>query len=549
MGLASTAVQPNPVPILEFVDALTGIPTQVGVPGQGSAPLSVLGFATAATPVDPAGIVDSSAAINAALLKSVALGVQLFFPPGTYNAPTAVLPPGARVTGSSKVAILNNPSLSAAIPGTYEAQTTIVGALSQVAGVTNLGGLFDIATTAPHGLAPNQQIVVVGIVGTGGMTAAINGTWIVSSTPDGTHLTLQGSAFVGAYTSGGTVQASSNVTVAIWSIQPSDAAKAPFACYLTDGLFTGQDDSQLFTGYNVAAILGAPFVGVAAEPAFVWGLEQNYEISPGINLIETYLQFSSIDRLTSARTFYAAMNRQTKATTTSLTMSNVGASFIDVEDTAGSQLIKFFPAAVAGAQGAMAIANGGRLWWLTSAGAGIASTIVDSTLGNFTRSGPTGVYTSGSYQSFTPSGVGPLRTYAPIGTGTAASQIRTYLDYEGVVTTTNSAAATTILTIPIATNAAGGFDVHVVGRCTARTAGPLVGDVFYDITQAVATNVAGTVTAFTTGTTPLDGVVNTPSMAACAVTYVVSGTNLLIKVTGIATATIDWSAYAFNPNC
>lgn len=58
---------------------------------------------------------------------------------------------------------------------------------------------IDITTSAPHGLANNQWIVVSG--GTG--NTAMNGSWEVTVV-DATHATLKGSVGNGAYTGGGT---------------------------------------------------------------------------------------------------------------------------------------------------------------------------------------------------------------------------------------------------------------------------------------------------------------------------------------------------------
>jgi hypothetical protein len=53
-------------------------------------------------------------------------------------------------------------------------------------------------------IAGQNFIVVQGIIGTGGLTAAANGTWKVNII-DSTHIDLIGSTFVGVYTSGGAI--------------------------------------------------------------------------------------------------------------------------------------------------------------------------------------------------------------------------------------------------------------------------------------------------------------------------------------------------------
>jgi hypothetical protein len=65
-----------------------------------------------------------------------------------------------------------------------------------------------LTSTAANGyFDTGDQVVVAGVTGTGGLTAAANGTWTIIVI-DATHIDLQGASFVGRYTSGGTVRPS-----------------------------------------------------------------------------------------------------------------------------------------------------------------------------------------------------------------------------------------------------------------------------------------------------------------------------------------------------
>jgi hypothetical protein len=142
---------------------------------------------------------------------------------------------------------------------------------------------------------------------------------------------------------------------------------------------------------------------------------------------------------------------------------------------------------------------------------------------------------------------GVITSMAPLGSGTVNTQLRSYYKYEGVVTTTNTAAATAIISIPIASGSVGAGVVKVTGRCIIASVGPTEGDQFFFTGSFSASNLSGTVT-LAAGGTPLTGTNFTASMSTCAVTFAVSGANVLVKVAGIATATIDWSAVCDEQN-
>jgi baseplate J-like protein/ubiquitin-activating enzyme E1-like protein len=73
-------------------------------------------------------------------------------------------------------------------------------AVPAVSGVTSSTGLIKITTTAPHGLTTGAAVQIYGVEG----TTEANGAWTITSV-DATNFTLDGSAFVHAYVSGGAI--------------------------------------------------------------------------------------------------------------------------------------------------------------------------------------------------------------------------------------------------------------------------------------------------------------------------------------------------------
>jgi hypothetical protein len=72
--------------------------------------------------------------------------------------------------------------------------------LGTIVNVTDNGGLWEIETAAPTGLATNDSITITGVTPNYGE----NSDWLVTVI-DSTHFTLQGSSYTGYYTSGGIV--------------------------------------------------------------------------------------------------------------------------------------------------------------------------------------------------------------------------------------------------------------------------------------------------------------------------------------------------------
>lgn len=129
---------------------------------------------------------------------------------------------------------------------------------------------------------------------------------------------------------------------------------------------------------------------------------------------------------------------------------------------------------------------------------------------------------------------------APVQQGTANTQQNKFRVYSGVArTTTNS--AVTILTIPVSTS---GSVATIAVTVSARdVSSGTVGDGFSQLVLFQYKNVGGTVTAAATNAVSM-GKCNDTSMSSCTVTATISGTNVLVQVTGISAVTIDWTAEA-----
>ena len=128
---------------------------------------------------------------------------------------------------------------------------------------------------------------------------------------------------------------------------------------------------------------------------------------------------------------------------------------------------------------------------------------------------------------------------APVQQGSINTQANKSRVYSGVArTTTNS--AVTVLTIPVATSTTSALlDVDCIGRDQASGT---VGDFFAYKNIAAFTNVAGTVTGANTAGTAIT--TSKTSMAAATITFLVSGTNVLVQATGLSSVTVDWTCEA-----
>jgi len=96
------------------------------------------------------------------------------------------------------IAIVTVSSPPRAVIGEGSVATRV--AVPAVAGATASTGLVKITTAAAHGLLTSDQVQIYGVLG----TIEANGSWTITFV-DATSFTLQGSAFVNAYISGGAI--------------------------------------------------------------------------------------------------------------------------------------------------------------------------------------------------------------------------------------------------------------------------------------------------------------------------------------------------------
>jgi flagellar hook-basal body complex protein FliE len=106
--------------------------------------------------------------------------------------------------------------------------------------------------------------------------------------------------------------------------------------------------------------------------------------------------------------------------------------------------------------------------------------------------------------------------------------------YKGNLTTTDGT-ITTIATIPVANNSNSVINVHATGRNTSNQ------DSFYKQLTALFKNVSGTVSQVESSIESKH--VRDSGLSACVVSFEISSTNVLIRVTGVAATSIDWLCY------
>jgi hypothetical protein len=166
--------------------------------------------------------------------------------------------------------------------------------------------------------------------GTTGQLLQTNGTsadpvWVTSSGGGGTLMgdvvgsstsnvvdTLTGTGNIVTVATGtvldfnGTGTLSSPTTTPLFLVQPVDTAKAPFGLFLQTAHFNSTWDNMFALGYNY---LGE----IPSEPRVAWTIEQDYEVSPGTHVVETYLEIRNDDASKLLRPFYAATDRTSYA--------------------------------------------------------------------------------------------------------------------------------------------------------------------------------------------------------------------------------------------
>lgn len=141
----------------------------------------------------------------------------------------------------------------------------------------------------------------------------------------------------------------------------------------------------------------------------------------------------------------------------------------------------------------------------------------------------------------TPADVGSLATVNDgsgfyLKTG-AADTAWTILDTEPLSTlTTTTAAAGTLKSIAIPNNSAMLIEANISCRKTAGAGVGTIGDANGYIRTVIAKNVAGVVTLGTIQTS-----YTSENITAFNATFVVSGTNVIVQVTGALNDTVDWA--------
>lgn len=113
------------------------------------------------------------------------------------------------------------------------------------------------------------------------------------------------------------------------------------------------------------------------------------------------------------------------------------------------------------------------------------------------------------------------------------------IDNKRIVTTTTNATITTLMTVPIPTNSAMGGMVKITVKDTTTHTNAA----FY-VRQVLAVNNAGTTSII--GTVSAIGVdMVAAGLVTALVTLNVTGTDLLIRGTGIAATTLEWQVDAY----
>lgn len=110
----------------------------------------------------------------------------------------------------------------------------------------------------------------------------------------------------------------------------------------------------------------------------------------------------------------------------------------------------------------------------------------------------------------------------------------------GSGTTTDGTTAVTLATIAIPANTVYLLKTDVVAK---RTDSLVAGYAFSQNYSATFENVSGTVTQAGGATQYISQVLSDTNTAALTMTYTISGTNVLIQVTGLAAITFSWNSY------
>lgn len=107
----------------------------------------------------------------------------------------------------------------------------------------------------------------------------------------------------------------------LWSVQPADPAKGKFLTRIYGSLVNSTWDSIFAIGYNSDG-------STAGEPSLEMAIEQDYETSPGVHMMEMYWQYGNAGRTTWKRPFFVSVNRDTDVIYTAVR----GSSQVHIQD-------------------------------------------------------------------------------------------------------------------------------------------------------------------------------------------------------------------------
>lgn len=232
----------------------------------------------------------------------------------------------------------------------------IVGASLAISGAVTNGGLCKITVPSTATYTLNQIVAVYGVSGATGC----NGTWKVTVT-DSTHLTLQGTTFGGAYTSGGTVTNGSSFTVTgsafgcffgtviqLWNISflgTSNGITGDWGCkiYLSGAnIFGGSPaathitmvhQAQLHVEGDIGIITSAgnSFIQAQSQGMFLSDVSASVNFLPGVNPSFAGLGFAYAD--TQAQASFQGLTINTNANTITGTRCNANMLGLIVSNT------------------------------------------------------------------------------------------------------------------------------------------------------------------------------------------------------------------------
>ena len=134
--------------------------------------------------------------------------------------------------------------------------------------------------------------------------------------------------------------------------------------------------------------------------------------------------------------------------------------------------------------------------------------------------------------------LGAVTTLAPAGSsGTINTQAQIIDVQVGTARTVSSATVTTVLTLATASTTSGVVSVTCISRAITAPSSGAIGDTYAIVKEFTYRNVAGTLTIV--GTNITGAAITDTSVTTTSFTITTSGTNILIQVANVASATID----------